>query len=169
MISRIACGPPAGKLGRTKPPAGGPSSRPTMTTKTFFALAPILAGLALLAGCTGAPGPAAPQDSTKYTLENTENFELLGAATPPALACTGLQPRTLPDGRLEVVATVKNRTASPLRFSINCVFKDEQGFSTGDETPLQNLTLGASATEAVRFTAKDALAKKYTIRARALR
>lgn len=139
-----------------------------MTTKTLFTLATTLAGLALFAGCTSAPGPLAPQDSTKYTLENTENFELLGAATPTAIACTGLQPRALPDGRLEVVATVKNRGAQPLKVSINCVFKDEQGFSTGDETPLQTLTFGANATEAVRFTAKDTLAKKYTIRARAL-
>jgi uncharacterized protein YcfL len=140
-----------------------------MTKHQFFACATTVAVLGLFAGCTSAPGTSAPQDTTKYTLENTENFELLGAATPSALACTGLQPRTLPDGRLEVVATVKNRENRPLKIQINCVFKDAQGFSTGDETPLQVLTLGANATEAVRFTAKDATGKKYTIRARALR
>ena len=141
----------------------------TKTNQQLFALATTLAGLVLIAGCASAPGTTAPQDSTKYTLENTENFELLGADTPSALACTGLQPRTLPDGRLEVVATVKNREPRPLKLQINCVFKDAQGFSTGDDTPLETLTLAANATEAVRFTARDPAAKKYTIRARALR
>jgi uncharacterized protein YcfL len=98
----------------------------------------------------------------------TENFELLGTATVNAIACTGLQPRVLPDGRLEVVVNVKNRQARALKVQLNCVFKDEQGFSTGDETPLETVTLAAHATEAVSFTARDAKAKKFTVRARAL-
>lgn len=139
-----------------------------MTTQPLSRLVPILAGLALFAGCASEPGVQAPQDSTKYTLENTENFELLGTATVNAIACTGLQPRVLPDGRLEVVVNVKNRLPRALKVQLNCVFKDEQGFSTGDETPLETVALSAHATEAVSFTARDAKAKKFTIRARAL-
>ena len=140
----------------------------TMNTKPCLVLAATLAGLALFAGCASEPGPFAPQDSTKYTLENTDNFELLGKSTQTAIACTGLQPRLLADGRLEVVASVKNRENHPVKLQINCVFKDEQGFTTGDETPLQSLKLDPNATEAVRFTAQNALAKKYTIRVREL-
>ncbi len=139
-----------------------------MTTKHLFVLATTLAGLAFFAGCASEPGVQAPQDSTKYTLENTENFELLGTATVNSVACTGLQPRVLPDGRLEVVANVKNRLERKLKVQLNCVFKDEQGFTTGDETALETVTLAPHATEAVSFTAADAKAKKYTIRARAL-
>ena len=76
---------------------------------------------------------------------------------------------TLADGRLEVVANVKNRESRRIQVQISCVFKDEQGFSTGDETPWQNLILSESATEAVRFTAMNAAAKKYTIRVRQAR
>jgi len=137
-----------------------------MTTKPSHFLAALAAGLALLAGCASGPGPKAPQDTTKYTLENSDNFELLGKAAHEAMACTGLQPRQLPDGRLEVVASVKNREDRVLRLQINCVFKDEHGFSTGDETPFQPLVLAANATEAVRFTAANPLARKYTIRVR---
>jgi hypothetical protein len=129
----------------------------------------IAAGLALWAGCAAEPGPFAPQDTTKYTLENTDNFELLGKSTQSSVACTGLQPRVLADGRLEVVASVKNRGNRNLRIQINCVFMDEQGFFNGDETPLQTLPLAANATEAVTFTAANALAKKYTIRVREIR
>ena len=135
-------------------------------TKTYLVLATTVAAVALFAGCASEPVAAAPQDSTKYTLENTENFELLGKSTQTAVAGTGLQPRVLPDGRLEVVASVKNRENQKVKIQVNCVFKDDAGFSTGDETPLQTLELAPNATEAVRFTAANTLAKKYTIRVR---
>ena len=137
-----------------------------MKTSPFLALATTTAALALWAGCASEPGATAPQDSTKYTLENTENFELLGKTTQTAVAGTGLQPRVRPDGRLEVVANVKNRESRTVKIQVNCVFKDEAGFTTGDETPFQTVELAAHATEAVRFTATNNLAKKYTIRVR---
>ena len=49
------------------------------------------------------------------------------------------------------------------------LFKDAQGFSTGDETPWQTLILSEYATEAVRFTAMNNQAKKYTVRVRQAR
>jgi hypothetical protein len=101
------------------------------------------AGLALLAGCATPPGPFTPQDTTRYTLENTESFVLLDKPTQVSITCTGLQ--------------------------VNAVFKDEKGFSTGDETPFQTLILAENSTEAVRFTAMNTLAKKYTIRVRQAR
>ena len=61
---------------------------------------------------------------------------------------------------------MKNREPRPLQVQIDCVFKNAEGFSTGDETPFQTLLIGENATEAVRFTAMNPLAKKYTIRVR---
>ncbi|HWA11173.1 MAG TPA: YcfL family protein [Opitutaceae bacterium] len=139
-----------------------------MNTKPFLLLTAVC-GLALLGGCATEPGPYVAQDTTRYTVENTEKFVLLDKATQAAVTCTGLQERILEDGRVEVVANVKNRTPQRIQVQINCVFKDEQGFSTGDETPFQTLTLAENATEAVRFTAMNTLAKKYTIRVRQLR
>src|SRR5436305_1915969 len=125
--------------------------------------------LALGAGCTTPPGPFPPIDTTKFTLENTDRFVLLDQPAQYSVTCTGLQERTLDDGRLEVVANVKNRESRRIQVQINCVFKDEQGFSTGDETPFQTITLSENATEAVRFTAMNPQAKKYTIRVRQAR
>lgn len=138
-----------------------------MNNKTSLLLA-ATAGLMLLVGCA-TPGPFTPQDTTRYTVENTEKFILLDKPTQVSVTCTGLQERTLADGRLEVVANVKNREARRIEVQINAVFKDDQGFSTGDETPFQTLILAENSTEAVRFTAMNTLAKKYTIRVRQAR
>jgi uncharacterized protein (DUF2141 family) len=121
------------------------------------------------AGCVSEPGPFAPQDTTKFTLENTDRFVLLDQPTQYSVTCTGLQERILGDGRLEVVANVKNRENRRIEVQINCVFKDDQGFSTGDETPFQTLILSEYATEAVRFTAANQTAKRYTVRVRQAR
>lgn len=139
-----------------------------MNTQTVSVLFATVA-LALTAGCVTEPGPFAPLDTTKFTLENTDRFVLLDQPAQYSVTCTGLQERPLADGRLEVVANVKNREARRIQIQINCVFKDDQGFSTGDETPWQTLILSENATEAVRFTAMNAQARKYTVRVRQAR
>ncbi len=140
-----------------------------MNSKLLF-LSVATAALLLAAGCaTPPPGPFAPLDTTKFTLENTDKFVLLDQPAQYSVTCTGLQERVLEDGRLEVVANVKNREARRIQVQINCVFKNDLGVSTGDETPFQTLILAENSTEAVRFTAMNALAKKYTIRVRQAR
>lgn len=139
-----------------------------MNIKPVALLTSIIA-LGLSAGCVNPPGPFAPADTTKFTLENTEKFVLLDKPAQNSVTCTGLQERTSGDGRLEVVANVKNRESRRIQVQINCVFKDDQGFSTGDETPWQTLILSENATEAVRFTAMNPQAKKYTVRVRQAR
>lgn len=125
--------------------------------------------LAFSTGCATQTGPFAPVDTTKFTLENTDRFVLLDQPAQYSVTCTGLQERTLGDGRLEVVANVKNRESRRIQVQVNCVFKDDQGFSTGDETPFQTLILSENSTEAVRFTAMNTAAKKYTVRVRQAR
>lgn len=137
-----------------------------MNTKHTLCAAVAALGLAFLAGCATDNGPSAPQDTTKYTLENTEKFVLLDKPTQSAVSCTGLKERVLPNGHMEVVANVKNREAAALALQVSCVFKDEQGFAIGEESPLQNLALPGHATETVRFTAPNSQAKSYTIRVR---
>ena len=139
-----------------------------MNTKPILLFA-TAAGLALFAGCVTEPGPFPPLDTTKFTLENTDRFVLLDKPAQRSVTCTGLQERSLGDGRLEVVANVKNRENRRIQVQVNCVFKDDQGFATGDETPFQTLILAENSTEAVRFTAMNTAGKKYTIRVRQAR
>jgi uncharacterized protein YcfL len=124
---------------------------------------------AFIAGCQTTSGPYEPLDTTKYTIESTDKFVLLDQAAQGSVSCTGLQERILPDGRLEVVANVKNREMHRLQVQINCVFKDEQGVSTGDITSVRSLTLAENVTETVKFTSANNLARKYTIQVRETR
>jgi uncharacterized protein YcfL len=135
--------------------------------KTFLSLA-CLGALAFFAGCSS-PGPYAAKDTTKYTLENTENFVLMDKKVQYSVTSTGIQQRINDDGRLEVVANIKNREDRRIQVQVSCVFKDEQGFSTSDETPWQNLILGEYTTEAVTFKSMNAQARKYTVRVRQAR
>jgi uncharacterized protein YcfL len=125
--------------------------------------------IALLAGCQSPPGPFAPQDTTKYTLENTEMFVLMDQRVQRSVTSTGIQRGMTEDGRIEVIANIKNRENRRIQVQVSCVFKDAQGFPTGDETPWQTLILGENATEAVRFTAMNDRAQRFTIRVRQAR
>ena len=157
----------------TLSPSNGPalpvrrSSRSEGGNRLLFVAS--IAALVLSAGCVSQPGPFAALDTTKFTLENTEKFVLLDQPAQYSVTCTGFLQNTLPDGRLEIVANVKNRESRRIQVQVNCVFKDDQGFSTGDETPWQTLILSENSTEAVRFTAMNQLAKKYTVRVRQAR
>jgi hypothetical protein len=71
-----------------------------------------------------------------------------------------------PDGRLHVEVDLKNLGGLRLQVQLQCVFKDEQGLPTGDETPWETLFLTENATETVPFDSLNPLARTYTIRLR---
>lgn len=129
-------------------------------------LLPVCAALGalLFAGCHG--GAYAPKNTTQYNLEDKEPFVLLDRMVQRSVTCSGIQQTALPDGRLKVVANVRNREARRIQVQVNCVFKDAQGFPTGDETPFQTLILSENAQEGVEFVSMNDKAKKYTIRVR---
>ena len=127
------------------------------------------AAFALLAGCQTEPGPFLPQDTTKYTVESTDKFVLMDKNVQYSVTCTGLQEGTTPEGRFTVAANVKNRENRRIQVQISCVFKNDQGFSSEDETPWQTLILGENTTETVRFVAMNDQSRKYTIRVRQAR
>ncbi len=116
---------------------------------------------------TGHPGGAyLPKNTTRYAFEQTNPFVLMDKNVEHSVTCTEIQRGTTADGRLQVVANVRNRENRRIQVQINCVFKDEQGFSTGDETPWENLILTENAQESVRFVAMNDKAKNFTIRVR---
>jgi len=116
-----------------------------------------------LAGCATNPGPDEQLDTTKYTIESTGKFVQLDQFAKVSVRCTGLQERILPDGRLEVVANVKNLEKRRIEVQIDCVFKDEQGIASENETSFRKLVLIEGSTQAVQFTSINNLARKYTI------
>ena len=130
--------------------------------------------LALLAGagCASSSqdkGPYRPQLASTPSAEAREPFVLMDPGVQYSVTCYGLQEAALPDGRLQVQAHLRNRENRRIEVQANCVFKDMNGFSTGDETPFQTVILTENATEDIRFVSINNLAKKYTIRVREAR
>ena len=124
----------------------------------------------LVTGCsTYDKGPYLPQTSKTPAYENSERFVVLDPGAQHSITCTGLHEATLTDGRLEVTAQIRNRENRRIEVQANCVFKDGNGVSTGDETPFQTVILTENATEQVKFTSSNAAAKKYTVRVRQAR
>jgi uncharacterized protein YcfL len=137
-----------------------------------FLLPCALAAAALVAvtGCSSDHGAYAPQNTITRDLENRVNFVLLDDATQHSVTCSKLEERFLSDGRLEVIANVRNREDRRIQVQIDCVFKDEQGFSVeGGEAPFQTLILTENAQESVKFTSLSDKARRYTVRVRQAR
>jgi uncharacterized protein YcfL len=124
--------------------------------------------LALLAGCSSSPN-GVPQETTKYTLANTDVFLLMDKQVQTSITSTGIQYRTLTDGRLEITANIKNKENRRIQVQVSCVFKNERGYSSGDETPWQTLILSENITESVTFTSMNNEARAYTVRVRQAR
>ena len=133
---------------------------------TSFALAAIIL---LGVGCKTHEGAYAAKKTTEHDLENSEVFVLLDPGAQRSVTSSGIQETLLPDGRLQVIANVRNRENRRIQVQMNCVFKDEQGFPTGDETPFRDVILTENAQEGVKFTSMNNKAKKYTIRVREAR
>lgn len=132
----------------------------------------LLAAAGLLAvGCsTYDKGPYLPQGSKTPAYESTEPTVLLDPGVRRSITTTG-QPfaQLLPDGRMEVTVQLRNRENRRIEVQANCVFKDVNGISTGDETPFQTVILTENATEQVKFTSINDKAKRFTIRVRQAR
>lgn len=142
-----------------------------MKTATIAVMPIALAAVALL-GCksTYDKGPYLPQTPKTPAYETTEPVVLLDPGVQRSVTVAG-QPfaRTLEDGRLEVTVQLRNRENRRIEVQANCVFKDVNGISTGDETPFQTVILTENATEAVRFVSMNDKAKRYTVRVRQAR
>ena len=85
----------------------------------------VAASLFTAAGCATQPVLPPPAETTKYTLENTDRFEILDGALEHMVSCTGLMELPMADGRMEVVANLKNDGSQRLNVEAGCLFKDE--------------------------------------------
>ena len=132
--------------------------------KTILSLS-LIAVVAALSGCSHG-GAYEARNAQRYDLENKAPFALMDAQVQRSVTSSGIQKQTLEDGRLRVVANVRNREARRIQVQISCVFKDEGGAATGDETPWTNLILTESAQEAVEFVSMNNKAKNFTVRVR---
>ena len=124
-------------------------------------------GSATRAVYTGHNGGAySARNSDQYNLENQSKVVLMDYRVQRSVTYNGLQEAILPDNRLQVAANLRNRLNRRIQVEVQCVFKDVQGFSTGDETPWETKILTENSQETVRFASLNDRAKGYTIRIR---
>ncbi|MGO8925858.1 MAG: hypothetical protein ACLQU3_03030 [Limisphaerales bacterium] len=135
--------------------------------KSILSLLAAGGAVLLAAGCASTTEKAQYLPALPY--EGVNSVALLDPGVQHSVTCTRLQEKTLPDGRLEVIAELRNLENRRIEVQANCVFKDQNGFSTGDETPFMMVILTEGATEDVTFDSMNNLAKKYTIRVRQAR
>jgi hypothetical protein len=139
--------------------------------KSFASMLAAGGALLLVAGCSSThdKGPYLPQTPKTPAYEGKEPVVLMDPGVQYSVTCSGIQEQILSDGRLEVVAHLRNRENRRIEVQANCVFKDQNGFLTGDETPFVMVILTENGTEDARFVSMNTLAKKYTIRVRQAR
>ncbi len=138
--------------------------------RTLIALSlAVLSGF-LFTGCESTPkdtGAYVPINTTINDAENHVPVVLLDSRVQVSVTCTGIYQKTLPDGRMDVVANIRNREERRIQVQINCVFKDDFGAPTeGEESPFRDLILTENAQEPVHFVSLNDKARRYTIRIR---
>ena len=139
--------------------------------KAFLSLLAAGGTVLLAAGCSSShdKGSYLPQTPKTPAYEGKEPVILMDPGVRYSVTCSGIQESALPDGRMQVVAHLRNRENRRIEVQANCVFKDQNGFSTSDETPFVMVILTENATEDVKFVSMNNLARKYTIRVRQAR
>jgi uncharacterized protein YcfL len=137
--------------------------------KSFLMSVAMILAAGLSAGCSKQSGPLLPQPAGVTPEQTNAKFVLMDPGAQYSVTSTGLMEARLPDGRLQVACQIMNRENRRIQVQVQCVFKDAQGFSTGDETPWDNLILTENATETVKFTSLNNQAASYTVRVRQAR
>jgi uncharacterized protein YcfL len=131
----------------------------------FSITAAATAALALI-GCQSGGGEAyTPVDATQHDVENYANLVLLSKGVQNSVTSSGLQQTTLPDGRLQIVANLRNREERRIQVQVQCEFKDSQGFAV-DSTTWDTVILPELAQESVKFISANDKATRYTVRVR---
>ena len=139
-----------------------------MTIKAISLLTLIVLVSGVATGCR-TEGAFKPVNTAKYDYENYEPFVLMDRSVQRSVTVAGIQETVKEDGRLEVLANLRNRVNRRIQVQVSCVFKNENGFSTGDETPWNTLILTEAEQQGVSFVSSNAKARKYTIRVRQAR
>lgn len=134
--------------------------------KTFIALFSAAVLAVIGSGCASSEtGAYAPQNSDQFNYEATAPFVLMDKGAQNSVTVADIRSETLPDGRLQVAANVRNRENRRIQVQTNCEFKNADGFAV-DSSPWQTLILTENSMETVQFASMNKDAKRYTIRVR---
>ncbi len=127
-----------------------------------------LAALGLALGCSTHKGAYVPVTEPQAAAENTSTVVLLNEKMYELVAVEGQMAKYSDDGRLQVFANLRNRKEHRLSVQVQTVFKDENGYPTGDETAWETIIIPELSQHSYQSIAQNSKARRYTIRVREL-
>ena len=124
----------------------------------------LLAGL--IAGCAGVPAKGIKPMKASQFYEETETFVYLSKGMNKRLLLSDQLVSATQDGRLVVKAKLFNKLDENLRVQFQTIFKDKDGYPTGDETNWELVVIPHNAYYYHEVTAMNTKAAKYVTRCR---
>ncbi len=120
----------------------------------------------IIAGCAGVPAKGIKPIKASQLYEETEAFVYLSKGMNKRLLLADQLVSTTEDGRLIVKAKLFNKLAENLRAQFQTIFKDKDGYPTGDETNWELVIIPRNAYYYYEAKAMNTKAQKYVTRCR---
>ncbi|MFA6129690.1 MAG: hypothetical protein WC731_01725 [Candidatus Omnitrophota bacterium] len=119
-----------------------------------------------IAGCASVPAKGIKPKKASQLYEETETFVYLSKGLNKQLMLADQAISATEDGRLVVKAKLFNKLAEDLRAQIQTIFKDKDGYPTGDETNWELVVIPHNAYYYYEAKAMNTKAEKYVTRCR---
>jgi len=123
-----------------------------------------LAGL--IAGCAGVPAKGVKPIKASQLYEETETFVYLSKGMNKRLLLADQLVSATEDGRIIVKAKLFNKLPVNLHVQFQTIFKDKDGYPTGDETNWELVVIPHNAYYYYEVKAMNTRAQKYVTRCR---
>ena len=127
---------------------------------------PFILVVIFIAGCSMSPARGKKPFWARDYIEDRDTFVHLDGGLEGSLRLVEKATDRTEDSRLIVKAKLMNRYTQTLRVQIQTVFKDKDGFPTGDETNWELVLIPAKAYHYYEAKAMNTKAEKYVIRCR---
>lgn len=120
----------------------------------------------MLAGCVGVPAKGIKPTKASQFYEETETFVYLSKGMNKRLLLADQLVSATEDGRLVVKVKLFNKLPENLRVQLQTIFKDKDGYPTGDETNWELVVIPHNAYYYYEVKAMNTKGEKYVTRCR---
>ena len=120
----------------------------------------------LIAGCASVPAKGIKPLKASQLYEETQTFVYLNKGLNKQLMLVDQSVSFTEDGRLVVKAKLFNKLPQDLRVQIQTVFKDQDGYPSGDETNWELIIVPHNAYYYYEVKAMNAKGRNYVSRCR---
>ncbi|MDD5097947.1 MAG: hypothetical protein PHU59_05640 [Candidatus Omnitrophica bacterium] len=119
-----------------------------------------------ITGCWSVPAKGIKPKKASQFYEETETFVYLSRGLNKQLLLADQAVSSTEDGRLVAKAKLFNKLGEDLRVQIQTIFKDKDGYPTGDETNWELILIPHNAYYYYEVKAMNTKAEKYATRCR---